>query len=361
MQIFLAIWREFKRQKANIFFCAFFPAILVFILGTLLEQWNRADYDIPAMEVSFVTDEAYPSFEAFLKEAEAEGLLTLTWKEGREEAVERIDKGLTAVIEYDSANHRIILHQGADGVANRALHIMLESYASMEKAVICCYQNGVPVDSAKLGAAQEFVVAKKLGVERSMMDYYAVCMLVMIIFMGGTSSGMAFYDYRQLGLLDRIAITPVSKVKVFFMMLLGNLPVIGIQIGAIMLCSTFLFGAHYAVGFWANLALILFFVIVALMVNAFGAVMGLAVKVNPTVIMMPLSWILLFFGGSFAKDVFMEGISDRMPTYIIQQAAFDLTLFGHYERVVRIGGAALFFCCLFIGLGTFLFCRKRKG
>lgn len=360
MQVFLSIWREFKRQKANLFFTVFFPAILVFILGTLLEQWNLAEYDISQIRAAYIAGEEYPAFELFLEELEQKKMLTVVRGETEKTALEKIGGDLAAVIVYDAQSGEIVLHQGSDKIVNRAIHIMLQSYSTMEKAVMLCYQNGIMVEM-EAESTQQYVTAKKLGVQRSMMDYYAVCMLVMILFMGGSISGAAcFYDFKQAGLFRRTAITPASKIKVFVQMLLGNLPMAAIEIGAIMLCSTFFFGAKYCVNFQGNVALILFFGIIALMTSAFGAIVGLLVRSNPVIVLMPLNWVMMFFGGTFAKEVYIEGISNRMPSYVIQQAAFDLTLFGNYERIFKTGGIIFLFLLLFVVLGAMLFCKKKN-
>lgn len=360
MQAFLYVWREFSRQKANLFFTVFFPSILVFILGTLLEQWNIAEYEIPDIHVAYVAQESYPAFEMFLEEAKAEGMLNFVTDVEKEAALAEIDTTFSGVIEYDAEGRQLILHQGTDAVVNRAMHITLQSYASLEEAVMLCYENGVQMDMTAFNKAGDYVIAKKLGVERSMIDYYAVCMLVMILFMGGTmSGGMQFYEFRTTGLFRRTGITPVNKVKLFVQMLLGNIPGSIIEIVTIMFCSVFFFGGHYCADFLGNAVLFCYFFLIALTVSAVGAVVGLCVNVNPTAILMPVSWVILFFSGSFA-NIYIEGVTNLMPAYQIQQAAFDLTLFGNYEKIFLTGGVAAL--CLFgcLVLGSILFCRKKE-
>lgn len=362
MQIFLSVWKEFVRQKANLFFCIFFPSILIFVLGTLLEQWNIAEYEIPDIKVAYVAEEEYPALEQFLERMEEQGMLTVIKEEKEAEAIRKIDSEVLAVLKYDAASRAFILYQGANELANRTLHILLESYSSMEEAAVICYQNGVLVDMAQAEEAPVYVTTKKLGIERSMIDYYAVCMLVMILFMGGSiGSSMVFYEFRQSGLFRRVSITPANKVKQFLLMVLGTLPMVVIQIVVIMFCSIFFFGAHYCGDILGNLVLMLFFIAVALAVNAFGAVAGLLVHVNPSAVLMALNWIMMFFAGTFAKEIYIEGISNRMPMYQIQQAAFDLTLFGNYERVIRLGGIAVLCVVLFMAAGAWLFCRRKEA
>lgn len=361
MQIFLSVYREFIRQKANLFFCAVFPAVLVFILGTLLEQWNISDYEIPEIRIAFAAENEDSAFIQYMETLEKQGILTAERVEDVNKETAMSDASFAAVIEYDAPSRQVILHQGPDKVINRALHIMLQGYASMENALMVCYQNGALPDISFAENEGEYVIPKKLGVERSMIDYYAVSMLVMILFMGGGISGSTmFYEYRQGGLFNRVVVSPAKKIKVFLFMLLGNLPMTAIEIGTIMFCSTFLFGARYCMNFMENLILIVYFFVAALMINAFGAVVGLIVNFNPTAVMMPLAWIMLFLGGSFSKEIFIDGISNRMPAWVIQQAAFDLTLFGNYNRVFWTGGWMFLCFFLFLALGAVLFCKKKE-
>lgn len=355
MQIFLAVWRSFYRQKSNLFFVVVFPSILVFILGTLLEQWNISEYDIPKMCVAYVAAEDYPAFEQFLAEMEREELFTVDRVETKEEALGQLEEHYTAVLVYEAEESRIDFYQSSEGVTGMTLHTILEGYAALEEAAILSLQNGVvpgiPSDS-------NYIVPKNLGVERSMLDYYAVCMLVMILFMGGgMSAGMSFYEYRKNGLFLRMAQTPIGKIKAFFMMVLGNLPMIALEIGSVMICSVAVFGAHYCGNLLDNLALILFFAIAGGAVVSFSAIAGLALRINPTGLMLPVSWVLLFFSGSFAR-IKMGNIQQYMPPWQIQEAAFDLTLFGNYGRILQVGGVCLLCSILFCVAGAAVFHKK---
>lgn len=356
MQIFLAVWREFYRQKSNLFFTTLFPCILVFILGTMLEQWNISEYEIPKIHVAYAAQEEYPAFEQFLQETEAEGLLTVDWVQDEETALAQIDGFYTAVLIYDAKEERIDLYQGSDSVADRALHAILESYSGMEQAFVLSVQNGVFPETETWA---DYVRPKNLGVERSMIDYYAVAMLVMILFMGGGIGGAVnFYEFQKNGLFRRLVPTPAGRVKVFCLMVLGEMPMLAMEIGAVMLCSTVLFGAHYGKTFVDNLALIAFFGIVGMAVQTFSAVVGTAMRVNPTAVMMPLTWMILFFSGSFAR-IKIDGITQMMPAWQIQEAAFDLTLFGNYGRLLQVGGVCLVCCAVFAAAGAMMFYRKK--
>lgn len=355
MQIFLAVWREFYRQKANLFFTVFFPSILVFILGTLLEQWNISEYEVPEMQVAYVAEEEYPAFEQFLAGMETERLLKVDRVQDKETALGQVDEKYVAVLAYQPEDRRIDIYQGSDSVADRTLHAMLEGYSGLEQAAVLSVQSGVEL---KITGQTDYVKPKNLGVERSMIDYYAVAMLVMILFFaGGVGGSTNIYQFRKNGLFQRVAATPADKAKVFCLMMLGNLPMVAVEIGAVSICSVVLFGAHYGRNLADNLLLFLFFGVAGMALVAFGTVVGIVVRMNPTTIILPLIWAVLFFSGSFAR-LKIDGVTQLMPAWHIQEAAFDLTLFGNYGRILSVGGICLICCIVFVAIGAVLFCKK---
>lgn len=355
MQIFMAVWKTFYRQKANLFFTVFFPSILVFILGTLLEQWNTAEQRIPEIKIAYVAEEDDPAFLTFLKETERQGLLETERVQEKEAALEKIDGTYAAVLCRETGGE-LVLYQGADSVANRTLQMLLEGYSSMERAAALSLSQGVVPKEAPA----DFVTGERLGVERSMIDYYAVSCLVMILFMGGCIGGAnAIYDWKKDGVFLRTAVSPAEKTKVFCMAVLGHFPMVFVEEAAVMACSALLFGARYGEGVLENLALLLFFFVVGITLTAFGMAAGLLLRCQPVAVMMPLSWTVLFFSGSFAQ-LKIDGITQLMPAWYIQEAAFDLTLFGNYTRALSVGGICLVCFVALTAFGAALFCRKRN-
>lgn len=362
MQMLLSVWKEFYRQKSSFIFSVLFPVTMVFILGTLLEQWNVAEYEVPALHIAIVSDQEDPALDQYLAELQSQNMLKFTKEVSLNESLQNLGEPYCAVIENESESNQIVIHQGTDQVANRTLHILFQSYASMKQAVWKAYENGVSIEGTDMHTDTDYVKTKKLGIERTMIDYYAVSIIVMILFMAGSiGAASSFHDFIKSGLEARVSISSVSKLKVFVMVLLGNLPVALIEIGSIMLCSVLFFGARYAIGFGANLVVVLFFILLAMTVNAFGAIVGIFFRTDSTIILLPLTWVMLFFGGSFATNVDLGMLTRVMPTHMIQQAVFDLTLFGNYDRILSTGFVMLVILIAFCGIGALLFTRKRKA
>ena len=360
MQIFLAVWREFYRQKSSFIFTILFPVAMVFILGTLLEQWNVAEYKVPTLHVAYVTEQEDPALNQYLEQLSSENILKFTRCLSLDEALQELGKTYCAIVENKREMNQVIIHQGNDEIANRTLHILFRSFTSMEQAVQKAYESGVNIKEYENLKDSDYIQTKKLGIERTMIDYYAVSMIVMILFMGvSIGAGSTFYEFRKKGLESRVSVSPEKKLKIFVMMVLGNLPMILLMIFSIMFCSVTFFGAKYAVGVGANIVLILYFVLLAMTVNAFGAIVGLLVKTEPTIVLLPICWVLLFFGGSFANTVDFGMLTRVMPTNIVQQAVFDLTLFGNYERIAMTGCVMCFILFLLCGIGILLFTKKN--
>ncbi len=72
----------------------------------------------------------------------------------------------------------------------------------------------------------------------------------------------------------------------------------------------------------------------------------------------PVLWVLMFFSGTFSKEIYIEGITNRSPIWLLQNAAFDLTVFGRGEKclwALLISGIILAVATL---AGALLYNRK---
>ena len=93
--------------------------------------------------------------------------------------------------------------------------------------------------------------------------------------------------------------------------------------------------------------------------TAVGMLIGIIIKIPAEGVIIPLAWSLLFFSGSFSKEIFLEGFSDKLPPYLIQQSAFRLTLYGESGDTV-ITMAVCLAVTVFVSLiGAVIFRRKK--
>jgi ABC-type multidrug transport system permease subunit len=184
--------------------------------------------------------------------------------------------------------------------------------------------------AADLTALQPRVEEKTYGISRTMIDYYAITMIVMMFFMGNAiSSASAFYNQRKDGTLRRILASPQRKVSIYLQMVLQSVPQNLAQVLVAMLISVTVFGAHYAVSWQLNVLLFVMLFIAGFAASSLFLVLGIFIRVNPMLVFVPVMWVFLFVSGTFSKQIFIPGFTTVMPPYLIQTAAFDLTLFGN--------------------------------
>ena len=218
--------REYFRSPANVFMGLFFPVLLVFFLGTMLQNLDIADYDIGEIKLQYnVTQTDEQSGKAFAEFLDNISMIKAEKASDEKTALSLTDKGdIDAYIELK--NGEILLYSGRNEIANRALGSVLNSFI----AVSDTYYKIASTDPSLLmntdtDTEKSFVEQDGLGVTRSMMDYYAVSMAVMMIFMSHMIMGStSLKDEERIFTLQRLYLSPVGKVKLFFGKLIGTLP-----------------------------------------------------------------------------------------------------------------------------------------
>jgi len=197
-------------------------------------------------------------------------------------------------------------------------------------------EGNASADSA-FGGFTEKVVA---GVNRSMLDYYSVAMIVMITFMSGAVGAATFFwTSRRDGTLRRICATPLRRERVFYGFLGYAIITSALQAAMVMIPAKLQLGVSFAERWQDNLLLVALFLMLGLAIAGVFGVIGLYVKTNPYAVMMVIVWPLLFLSGTFSREVRLDA---PLPPALAQEAAFDLTVFGKPERaLVFIAGCGL--------------------
>ncbi len=350
--------REYFRSPVNVFMGLLFPVLLVFFLGTMLQNLDISDYDIGEINLQYSVSEAdEQSGKAFAEFLDNINMIKADKNDNAEKALKLTDSGdIEAYIEVKA--DKIIFHSGRNDIANRALGSVLNSYIAVSDTYykIASTDPSLLMNIADTDTEKSFVEQDGLGVNRSMIDYYAVSMTVMMIFMSHMMMGCtAFKDEEKIFTMSRLYLSPVGRTKLFFGKLIGILPSAVIGNAVIMIISAFVFGAKYCDSFAGNLLLFLLLSCCSLAAIAVGMLIGVIIKIPAEGVIIPLAWTLLFFSGSFSKNIFIEGFSEKLPPYLVQQSAFSLTLYGEADDaiitiavclavtiVVSLVGAAIF-------------------
>lgn len=408
--------RSFLRSGSNLFFTVFFPCACVFFLGTFLESVETSDKAVGELKIAWCADGgnlySAAAFEEFINSLEREGVLSAekisadkisgitmaSYATAYDATPYYGGEDYSAAVELDGSD--IVIHCGQDKIKNRTVKAIFDSYNRIAGA----YMSVVAVNPAALadirtsgssgnggdsgrdesngsdgsiggdvGSGSDgsiggdsdgsFVTHRDLGTNRSMMDYYAVTMTVMILFMGSCIRGSGTYeDEHENFTINRLDASPVSRTAVFFGKIIGSMPMVLIQVMAVMLASTLLFGAHYCNSVSGNVLLAAMFITVSLAALSVGVFLNLIFPHIPSgIVIMPVLWLAMFFSGTFAMDIYIPGLTECMPMYIIQRAAFDLTVFGRTGKAVRVIAVSLVIFAVMLVMGRFKANAGRKN
>lgn len=355
--------KEYFRSPIAVFMTALFPMLLVFILGTMLQNLDTSDAAIGEITLQYsVSEEGIQSaaFESFINEID---MIKAEKTTDKQKALALADKEkINAFIEINGSE--ITLYSGTNRVINNALLSVLHTFSQTTDTIMKIAE----VNPAELGeiitdASKEqesYVERKGLGISRSMIDYYAVCIIVMMIFMSGiTGNSENIRDEQKQNTLARITVSTTPRFSIFIGKVIGSMPVSVISVVFTMLCSVVLFDAKYCSDFAGNAMLALMLFSVAIAASSFGMLLGIVMKIPAAYAIMPICWSMLFLSGSFSKEIFAEGLSEYMPPYIIQQAAFKLTLFGEYTSAVIITLICLAVFAVLTVLSAVAFTKKK--
>lgn len=357
--------KDFYRDKTNLFFFLLFPVLMVFLLGNLLGGMDQSEEAIGELRIRYILDTKDPyqvrAIRNFIEGAGENVSMIFEETDDLNESKELAGKDeITAVVVFSADPLEIDIYEGSDRIKNRTVFAIMNGFTQTNHAISTVMQTN-PASLAELTISrEEYIRQKDLGVKRTMVDYYAITMIAMISFFSSLVGAGAFMGERQSKTINRLIIAPQNRVILFFQKILGMVPQVMLQIAIIMLVSVFLFKANYAADPVDNIVLFLMFLLVSFCMISIGAVIGILVKVNPMVVIMPVIWIIMFLGGTYAKDFYIKGLTEAMPVYGIQRAAFDLAIFGRYEKAREVIIVCLLIMGAALALGAFLFSRKEE-
>lgn len=344
--------RSCFRNGSTLFFSILFPSLCTVLLGTLIEKLEVADEAVGELKLAYCIEEGGYSaqpFEEFILALDEEGVVSAERISADE--LDGIAEKYSAAVRLSGSE--IVIYNGKTAVQNRTVKALIDGYNQNAGAYTAVAER----DPRALGnikiSDEELVVPKDFGRTRTMMDYYAVAMTVVIIFFGAMIAGADTYTSENSHkTLDRLNVSPISPTRVYFGKIIGLLPLVLVQVGTVMVCSTAFFGAHFCVTLGGNMLLFAMFICASLASLAVGVLMNLILpKMNSWAVLMPINWVLLFFSGAFEPDIAIKGVSDYFPPRIILDAAFDLTVFSRTERAadVIIWSLVIFAALIFLG------------
>jgi len=347
--------RSLFRDKMAFFFAMIFPIVMTFFLGNMLSNYDNPDSSIDAIGIAWTEGTAgsaeSESVAAFMDALKDNDNLKFTGEKNADAAMRAVKDGRCDVAMIFGSPLDITVYEGKDAIKNRAVALIAQSFSREYAAYATAAQADSEAFAQRMakqteGATSGLPESKKaddltedrdLGVNRSMMDFYAVTMIVMIAFMGGGIGGASeMYFLRKNGVMRRLTLSPTKHSRIFLDNVVGVIPQNILQAIVMMIPCVLIFGAHYAKTPTDNLLLFAYFVVLGSAVTALFMLVGLFIKANPMLPLMAAMWILLFISGTFNREINIPGLTEYLPMNIAQQAAFDLTLFGRPERVLTV-------------------------
>jgi ABC-2 type transport system permease protein len=331
--------RGFLRDKTSLAFMVAFPIILIYLLGTLLSGQDVSDATIGEIRVSYQIETTDPMEQSiiqdFIKETSNNTDISFKKVTEPETSKQQIAKEeLEGLIVF--GQDKISLYEGKNQIKNKTIKAMVMGYGNLVKAVTAIADTE-PEKLANLKVEDSsYVKEKDFNANRTMLDYYGVTMVVMMIFIGSIGGASSFSDEIRLKTINRLIASPVSRTKIFFQKVIGEIPSAVLELVVVMIVSVLFFDVHYASTVGNNLFLIGLFSLSCFTMLMVGVVVGLFIKANPVLVLMPVLWIMMFLGGTYSKEVNIKGVTEHMPVYVLQQAAFDITVFGRVDKAIPI-------------------------
>jgi len=330
--------KAFFRDKTNLAFMFAFPIVLIYLLGNLLSEQNYADVAIGKLRIGYMVETTNPievtGINGFIEETLKEDVVftKVTEEEAAKDQVAQNELEGFVIFGQD----KIRLYEGKDMIKNRTISALITGYSNLGKA-ITVIAHAVPNKFATMKVEENnFVEEKEFTANRSMLDYYGVCMIAMMVFVGSIIGAGTFGEEIRLKTVNRLIGSPVSRTKIFIQKVIGQIPSAIIEIIVVMAVSVLFFNVHYATTIGDNLFLFSLFLLSSITMLIVGIVIGLFVKANPTLVIMPPLWIMMFVGGTFTKEINIKGVTANMPIHRLQQAAFDITIFGRTGKASTI-------------------------
>lgn len=364
-QIIIKETKDFLRDSNNVFFFLIFPVILVFLLGNLLSSLDSAEETIGEVRIHYLIETEdladIMAIEGFIKGIGDDKNIIFEPSDDIEASIDLAAKdNITAAVLFKNSPMEIHIYEGSNRIKNRTINAIMNGFTQVNKAIKVIAKDSPKALINLVDDEPDFIKQKDLGINRTMLDYYAITMMAMLSLMSIILGSMCFIGEVQDKTIRRLKLAPINQVKLFFSKVLGLVPQVILQLLILMVLSVFVFGANYATSFIDNLYLFIYFFVVSLTFISIGAVYGLLTNINPMAVIMPIIWIMMFLGGTYSKEVFVDGVTQAMPIYQIQEAAFDLAIFGRYGKANAIIIICFIITTIMLLIGALCFRRKEE-
>lgn len=365
LEIIIKETKEYLREISNVFFYLIFPVVLVFLLGNLLAKIDAPEEAIGEVKIHYIieTEEIADimAIESFVQGVSDEQSIIFEKSDDINASRKLVEEDeITSVILFTNNPMEIQIFEGTNRIKNCTINAIMNGFSQINKAVKVVINSNPMALMNMEDSKEDFIMQKDLGIKRTMLDYYAITMMAMVSVMSILVGAFCFIGERENRTILRLKIAPINQVKLFLSKILGMLPQIIMQISILMILSLLVLGANYASNLVDNLYLFFMFFVLTFTMIIIGAVYGLFIKVHPMATIMPVVWLMMFLSGTYSKDIFIDGVTQAMPIYNVQKAAFDLAIYGRYEKANTVIIICIIISLIMLTLGAISFRRRAK-
>lgn len=312
MKIISVIGKEIKEQMRNIGTLLIFvlmPLVLILILGITFGNEMEGDaIEVDAMTIEYMVDgDAGDLTDGFLTMMAAEALggnNTVSRITERDASLNALADGqITCLVEVDENEKRFTIYKNSIFDTGAALvEAVLSTYVARYNAIVEIIKvNPAALAEIDLEApAGDYSSLVALGSDNNLksMDYYGIAMVVLFVMYGILQSLGNVFAERHNGTGNRTLMTALQKYEFFVGKAVGQILVLMIQLGLVVIFSTQVFGVSW--GAKPLLPFLLVFLQVVMAVSI-GIMMGLVLNTQSAG--MTIGQIIVvvsaFFGGSY--------------------------------------------------------------
>ena len=170
----------------------------------------------------------------------------------------------------------------------------------------------------------------------SIMDYFGVTMLMMMSFLTCVLGANCYSEEYRLKTINRLFCSKYSRIKIFAQKSLGLIIIAAMEIVIFLLIAKGAYKINFAMHLKEEMAIIFMAFVNSVLMIFIGNILGIIFKRNTLMFIMPVFGIMMLFGGTFTGNIYLNGVSELMPIYQLQIAAFRLGTLYSYDLLKSV-------------------------
>ena len=352
MKIISVIVKEIKEQLRNtgvLLIFVLMPLILILILGVTFGNELEGDaLGVGDMTIDYmVVGDKGDLTEGFLTMMAAEelgGNNTINQITDKDASISALADGQsTCFVLVDEQNKHFTIYKNSVFDTEASLvEAVLSTYVARYNAIVKIIEVN-PAALAEIDmehAAGDYASLVALGSDNNLksMDYYGIAMVVLFVMYGILQSFTNVLSERKNGTGNRTLMTALQKSEFFVGKMIGQILVLMIQLGLVVLFSTQVFGVS-----WGAKPLLPFLLVFLqmLMAVSIGIMMGLILNVEAAGMTMGHMIVVIsaFFGGSYVPVSQLGGMAAMgryfSPIWWVQSGIINYIYLGETTTLYR--------------------------